>query len=134
MWVVYPRLRRAERYDLRASQPGPWRDALALLDAGFPRDRAALDRQFRLLSLATTKESHVLQLQPVSASARRFITELRVTLSGNGMLLSATELVFADGSRLRNDFSRSEINPPLEEALFEPAIAPDFTVTEPLQP
>jgi outer membrane lipoprotein-sorting protein len=134
MWVVYPRLKRAERYDLRVGRTGPWRDALALLEAGFPRNRATLDQQFRLLSTLPGNQTQVLNFQPMSASARRFITEVRVTLATNPVTLAATELVFADGSRMRNDFSSGEINPALDPALFDPPIPPDFTVTEPLKP
>src|SRR6266478_6335328 len=32
MLVIYPRLKRVERYPLGGDQAGPWRDALALLD------------------------------------------------------------------------------------------------------
>src|SRR5437667_5010187 len=37
MLVIYPRLKRVERYPLEGNQAGEWRDALALLEAGFPR-------------------------------------------------------------------------------------------------
>src|SRR6185436_14406503 len=43
MFVIYPRLKRAEKYPLGGSAPGEWRDMLSLLDAGFPRNRADLD-------------------------------------------------------------------------------------------
>src|SRR4051794_6532649 len=33
MLLLYPRLKRVERYPLDASAPGPWRDVLALLEA-----------------------------------------------------------------------------------------------------
>src|SRR5439155_15779050 len=35
MLVVYPRLSRAEKYPLTGDHTGPWRDTLALLEAGF---------------------------------------------------------------------------------------------------
>src|SRR5262245_39161944 len=35
--VIYPRLKRVERFLLTGEQTGAWRDALALLEAGFPR-------------------------------------------------------------------------------------------------
>src|SRR5262245_46933594 len=34
--VIYPRLKRAEKYPLDGDQPGPWKDTLALLEAAFP--------------------------------------------------------------------------------------------------
>src|SRR5690348_3169345 len=32
--VIYPRLKRVEHFSLNGNQAGPWRDALALLEAG----------------------------------------------------------------------------------------------------
>src|SRR5690349_18064255 len=40
--VIYPRLKRVERFPLSGEQTGPWRDAMALLEAGFPRSEADL--------------------------------------------------------------------------------------------
>src|SRR5947209_14918733 len=37
MLVIYPRLKRVERFPLSGDKAGPWKDALALLEAGFPR-------------------------------------------------------------------------------------------------
>ena len=54
LFIIYPRLKRVEKYPLNGNQPGPWRDALALLDASFPRNRADLDSRFRLLSVIQT--------------------------------------------------------------------------------
>ena len=46
LFIIYPRLKRVEKYPLTGNQTGPWRDALALLDASFPRNRADLDSHF----------------------------------------------------------------------------------------
>src|SRR5580693_1938289 len=35
LWVIYPKLKRAEEYPLNTPDAGPWKDTLALLDAGF---------------------------------------------------------------------------------------------------
>src|SRR6266853_1759886 len=40
--VIYPRLKRVERYPLSGAQTGEWRDALALLESGFPRSEAEI--------------------------------------------------------------------------------------------
>lgn len=134
LWIAYPRLQRAERYALGGGAAGPWRDALALLEAGFPRSREQVERQFRLTALAATNDVWELRLQPRSSTARRFISEVRVAVSTNEGALRATELVFADGSRMRNDFERPVPNPSLEAKLFEPPLEPGYTVTEPLKP
>jgi len=132
MFVVYPRLKRAERYPLNGAQAGQWRDALALLEAGFPRNRADLDARFRILSLVETNGSWQLTLQPRSAFARKMMSEIRVGLAVSNFALTSTELVFADGARMRNDFTNGVLNPVFDEKLFDWKPPSDFKVTEPL--
>src|SRR6266478_6582463 len=45
--VIYPRLKRVERYPLGSEQTGQWRDALALLETGFPRTQAELEARYK---------------------------------------------------------------------------------------
>ena len=52
--IIYPRLKRAEKYPLDAVPTGPMKDALALLDASLPRDRATMEKSFALLSAMET--------------------------------------------------------------------------------
>ena len=131
MYVIYPRLKRAEHYSLGASAPKDWRDAMSLLDAGFPRGRAAFEAQFKVLSLAETNGVWETTLQPASAFARQMMPELRISLRTNDYSLTATELVFTDGSRMRNDFSSPRLNEPLDEKLFQWTPPEDFKVTKP---
>lgn len=134
LWVGYPRLKRVERYPLTGAGNEPWRDALALLDAGFPASRAEFDARFRLLSLARTNDLVTLSLEPRRAGARRFLKELRLTVRASDRTLVANEVRFADGSTLRNDFTNAVTNPPLDPGLFEPVWPADFTLVDPLQP
>ena len=133
MWVSYPLLKRAEHYNLGGKGTGLWRDALALLEAGFPQSREQLDRQFKMAGLVSTNKMWTLTLQPKSSLARRFIAEVSVTLQTNQYALLATELTFADGSRMRNDFTNAVLNPKLDESLFNPPLDATYTVTEPLK-
>ena len=70
MLLLYPLLKRAERYPLNSTAPGPWRDALALLEAGFPRSQAEMESKFRIASQVVTNDVCDLVLQPKSAAAR----------------------------------------------------------------
>lgn len=133
MFVVYPRLKRAEKYPLGAGTPTEWRDTMSLLQAGFPRDRKEFDAQFQILSLTETNGAWQMALQPKSLFARRMMTELRIGLTTNDYSLASTELVFVDGSRMRNDFTNSVINPPLDVKLFEWIPPADFKVVEPFK-
>lgn len=132
MFVIYPRLKRAERYPMGEQAPGEWRDMLSLLDAGFPRNRAEFDARFRVLSLEETNGSWRLGLQPVSASARRMLKEIRVGLATNDLSLISNEMVFVDGSSMRNDYTNAVRNPTMDAGIFGWKPEPDFKITEPM--
>jgi len=129
--VLAPTLKRAERYSLVEAARGPMKDALALLDTGFPRDAVEFRRRFDLLSFAATNATWVFQLQPHSASTRKLLPELTLVVTTNDFALAATELRFADGSRLRNDFTNAVRNPALDPKLFQSHLDGSWKVTEP---
>src|SRR6266700_862739 len=83
MLVIYPRLKRVERYPLTGNQAGEWRDALALLESGFPRSEAEINSRFRLLSQTLTNESCELALQPKSAAARKMMPQIKIAFATN---------------------------------------------------
>jgi len=133
LFIVYPRLKRVEKYPLNDRQPGPWRDVLALLDASFPSSRAVMEAQFRVLSIAQTNADWQVALQPRSALARRLMAEIDICVRTNDFSLAATEMKFADGSRMRNDFTNVVINAVLPEGCFDLKTEPDYTMVEPLR-
>jgi len=132
LFIIYPRLKRAEKYPLEGVPPGPLKDALALLDASLPRDRTTMEERFRLLSATVTNSLLEMTLQPKSASARKFIGEISISFRTNDFAIAATEMKFADGSSLRNDFTSVVRNQPIDPALFDVKLPPDYTVVEPL--
>ena len=132
MLVIYPKLKRVEKFPLGADA-GPWKDALALLEAGFARDRAELESRFSIRSIQLTDGVCEIAMQPKSASARKMISQIRIAFGANDFLLRSTELQFADGSTMRNDFRTPKLNEKLDESLFTPNLAPDFKVVEPLK-
>ncbi len=131
--IIYPRLKQAEKYPIGAVPTGPIKDALALLDATLPRDRATMEKNFRLLSATETNSMLQMTLQPRSDSARKFISEILIGFHTNDFTIAATEMEFADGSTLRNDFTNVVLNQPIDPAQFEAKLPPDFTVVEPLK-
>jgi len=130
--IIYPRLKRAEKYPLNGVAPGPLKDALALLDATLPRDRATMEKSFRLLSAAETNSILQMALQPKSDSARKFINEILIGFRTNDFTIAATEMKFADGSSLRNDFTNVMVNLRIDPTQFEAKVPSDFTMVEPL--
>jgi outer membrane lipoprotein-sorting protein len=133
LYVIYPLLKRAEEYPLGETTPGRWRDTLALLDTGFPRSREELQSNYTVLSV--TREDGVgrVRLQPKSPSARQMMSEIRIAFSTANFELRSTELVFADGALLRNDFTNTVLNPKLDSALFKPDLGNDYKIVEPLK-
>ncbi len=124
--VLYPRLKRAERISLRA-QRGPLREALALLETGFPRNRAEITERFNIRSLTSLEEGRWrLALQPRSAEARRFMESVTLDFAVAEPGPRSTELRFADGTVLRNDFTRPQANPELAGDWFATDIPADY--------
>jgi outer membrane lipoprotein-sorting protein len=132
--VIYPRLKRAERYPLAGAASQPMAAALTLFEAGFPRDRADLERRFRIRSLTVRDDQAELRLEPRSSAARRLMPEIRLGFGMRDQRLRMTELRFADGSTLRNDFTGAVLNAAVDDAVFDPVIDTDFQVSEPLRP
>jgi outer membrane lipoprotein-sorting protein len=131
--IIYPRLKRAEKYPLTGVPPGPLKDALALLDASLPRDRASMEEKFRVLSAEETNSLLEVTLQPRSSSARKFMSEVLIGFHTNNFSTAFTELKFPDGSKLRNDFTNVLLNHPMDADLFVAKLAPDTTVVEPMR-
>ena len=131
MLVIYPRLKRAERYDFENSGRSEWKETLALLQSGFPQSRADLDRQFNLLSVSPTNDLVELHLQPKSLGARKMMPRINVLLTTN-LTLAGTELLFVDGSRMRNDFVNVRTNAEFT-GKFSLDVPADFKVVEPMK-
>lgn len=133
--VIYPnpRLKRVEHFPLVGGQAGPWRDALALLETGFPRSQAELQAEYNVLAQNITNHTCEVTLQPKSAAAQRMMPHIKIDFDTTDFSLRGTELEFADGSTMRNDFKNPVLNPPIDEKLFAPEIPADYKNIEPLK-
>jgi len=131
LFLIYPRLQRAEKYSLAAEKTGPWREVLALLEASFPTSRAQLESRFNILSVSQTNQIGQVRLQPKSPFARKFMTEIQVGFQTSDFSPSHTELRFSDGSSMRNDFSHSRTNIALADSLFTPDLPAGTALVEP---
>ena len=133
MLVIYPRLKRAERFSLDQQNAGPFKDTLALLDAGFPRSRGDLETRFQITSQSASNDVCTVALQPKSPSARRMMPQIRISFGTNDWTLRSTELQFADGSTMHNRFENPKLNPPIDEKLFNPVLESDIKIVEPMK-
>jgi outer membrane lipoprotein-sorting protein len=128
--LLSPKLARAESVALGQLR-GPARDALALLDTGFPRDAATFRQRFAVKSQETTNGLHTLQLQPLEPGVAQWLKGLRITLAAEDYTLKGTELRFADGTILRNEFHHAVSNPEIPTERFSVAVPPGYTVGQP---
>lgn len=131
MLVLYPRLKRAEKYDFEKSGRNEWKDALALLQSGFPRSRADLDKQFKIISLSRANGLFQLALEPRSPGARKMMPQINLLLSSE-LTLAGTELIFIDGSRMRNSFRNVQTNADVA-GRFGLEFPSDFKLVEPMK-
>jgi outer membrane lipoprotein-sorting protein len=130
--VVYPKLKRAEKYSLAKIRQGQWKDLMGLLDTGFPRSRAEFEQQFHVRDVVPIPGGQRLVIQPASALVQKYMPEIDIDISTPDLALLATSMTFVDGSVLRNEFSNPQKNPTLDDALFHPTLGPEYKITEPL--
>lgn len=131
IWLIYPKLRRAERYQTDAAGHSAWAQMASMFEAGFPQSREALEKKFRPLSTIRTNGQSVLSLAPRGSAARRFLPELRLGIEGNPPVLSMTSMKLADGSLMKNYFSAQRMNEVIPRRVLEFPDLDGYTVTEP---
>ncbi len=129
--LLSPKLRRAETMSMAQDSRGPAGDLTALLNAGFPRDAADFHKRFELVEAMTNGPTYTLRLRPQSSSARRMMPSIAIELESAGLQLQATEMTFADGSRLRNAFADVVTNAPLSSDLFHTNLDSSWKVVSP---
>jgi outer membrane lipoprotein-sorting protein len=130
--VIYPRLKRAERYPLTGTEAGQFKDTLALLDAGFPRSRAEVESRFNILSQRVADGMDELALQPKSETARQFMPQITIGFDTHTFALRSTEMKFQDGSTMQTLFTNAQLNPHIDEKLFNPDLA-GYKIVEPFK-
>ncbi len=130
MMVIYPKLKRVEKYPLNGKAVGQWKDMMALLETGFPRDRAELESRFKIVGITGNEEMAEVSLEPKAANARKMMPLFKIGFSAKDRALRATEMQFADGSTMRNDFKDGKLNEVLDEKLFTPKLEADYKIIE----
>ena len=130
--IVYPKLRQIERYALGDDLSPAWRQALALLEVGLPSDPAVFYERYELLSGRRDDDAWHFELQPTAKASRRLIERIRLAIGGDTPELRSTELVFPDGSLLRNVFHELRIDTPPDDSLFELDDVEGFEIVRPV--
>jgi outer membrane lipoprotein-sorting protein len=130
--VIFPKLKRAEKYSLAKLRKGPWKDLMGLLDTGFPRSQSEFEERFHLRSIAPIAGGQRLDIEPKSALVKKYMPQLTIDIGTPGFALLGTTMQFVDGSVLKNEFTQPQLNPDLDDALFHPQLGADYKITEPL--
>ncbi len=130
--VIYPRLKQVERFPLGEDVEGSWSRALALLEIGLPNGAATFWSNYELTDGSSDGATWIYDLQPTDSGARRLIERVRLELTGDDLLLTATEIGFPDGSTMRNEFSNHRLDVEIEPSVFEVEIDSSYEVVEPM--
>lgn len=128
--IVYPQLRRVERYALSENIDPSWRQVLALMVVGFPSKASEFYARYELLEAQQTGDGWRFELRPVAREARRLIDRVRLEIDQQDATIRATELILADASIMRTDFNHHQINPVLDEALFAVEATEGFEIID----
>jgi outer membrane lipoprotein-sorting protein len=131
--VIYPRLKQVERFAGGKDLDPAWKQVLALLEVGFPSDADTFFEQYELVSTKRLKKSWQFELRPAAETARRLLDRVTLEISERDYALLSTELAFPDGSTMRNEFIHRQLNPILEEGVFDFTIEEGYTIVNPLQ-
>jgi outer membrane lipoprotein-sorting protein len=131
--IIYPRLKQIERFAGGEDVDPAWKQVLALLEVGFPSDSETFFSRYELVRTTRLKKSWKFELRPAAEAARKLLDRVTVEISTRDFTLLATELIFPDGSTMKNEFIRHRLNPDLDERLFDFEIEGDYTVVNPLQ-
>lgn len=131
--IIYPRLKRVESIDLGGEQGGAWQSALEMLEAGFPRAETEFTERYEIISQELSGNVCHLIVRPRTAMVRRMMTQMEIDFDTKDHHLTGTELTFADGSTMRNNFFNVVLNPKLDDQLFSPSIPADYKVVHPMK-
>jgi outer membrane lipoprotein-sorting protein len=131
--IIYPRLKQIERFAAGEDIDPAWKQVLALLEVGFPSDADTFFSRYELITTTRFKKSWKFELRPAAEVARRLLDRVTVEVSTRDYTLLATELVFPDGSTMKNQFIHRKLNPDLDMALFDFEIEEGYTVVDPLK-
>ena len=131
--IVYPRLKQMERYPSKDITDPSWRQVMALLEVGFPSDSQSFYARYELVSITQSDKTWHFEVQPAAVEARKLLNRIRIEVFSDNLALSATELVFADDSTMRNEFSGHQLNSEVDETLFEVPMDEGYRVVYPLK-
>ncbi|TVZ40185.1 outer membrane lipoprotein-sorting protein [Alteromonadaceae bacterium 2753L.S.0a.02] len=134
--IAYPRLQQAERYPFDKITDPAMKQALLLLEVGFPSDATLFYEQYAplkttLINRENNKKVAIIELEPKAGGARKLLEKVILEITQEALLLEANELHFSDGSSLRNEFTQQVFNSTLPESVLNVDLT-GYEISEPL--
>jgi len=135
--IVYPRLKQAERFPFDDVKDPAMKQALLLLEVGFPSNAETFFSRYELLSEQTAldeqeKPYHQFELQPRATGARKLLEKLVLEVTDESQELRATQLFFTDGSSMRNEFYKQQYNQKFDPSILSEDLT-GYDISEPLK-
>ena len=132
--VIYqPGARRVKRFALSDVADSQWADTFNLAKMSFPHSLEELQKYFSIVSLQSSEQHCVLALQLKSERRRKLVKMATIYFNPEKSGLLATEILFQNGSSIRNDFTETFSNIEIPEAAFKMDFPEGTRFVEPLK-
>jgi outer membrane lipoprotein-sorting protein len=118
-FMIQPAKKKAERS--AAGGPGKKGGAQAFAMMSFPlaKDFNDFNRQFEVLNVNTVDDRCHFEIAPRDLQERKFLQAIRIDFDTASAHLLAFEMVFRDGSSMRNEFSDVKMNQKIDRHIFD---------------
>jgi outer membrane lipoprotein carrier protein len=117
-FLIQPAKKKVERSAAGAKKSGMMQ-ALAMMSFPLAKDFNDFNRQFEVLNLNVADERCHFEIAPRDLQERKFLEAIKIDFdTANGRLL-VFEMVFRDGSSMRNDFLNVKMNQKIDSHTFD---------------
>ena len=115
--IITPDKKKAERR--AAAGAAEKTGGMAMMRFPIAKDFADFQRQFEILASTVSERRCDVEVVPRDPQARKFMTVMKITFDTVSGHMLAFEMVFKDGSSLRNEFTNVRVNQKIEREQFD---------------
>ena len=115
--IITPEKKKAERR--AASDAAEKTGGMAMMRFPIAKDFADFQRQFEILASTASERRCEVEVVPRDPQARKFMTVMKIAFDTVTGHMLAFEMVFKDGSSLRNEFTNVRVNQKIEREQFD---------------
>jgi len=117
--LIQPAKKKAERSTAGGLEKKGGAQAFALMSFPLAKDFNDFNRQFEVLNVTTAEERCHFEIAPRDLQERKFLQAIRIDFDTATGHLLAFEMVFRDGSSMRNEFSNVKMNQKIDRRAFD---------------